>query len=188
MVDDDDDFQEYKRTVHANRKARDKARIRHEDNTMKLAEGGKPVALDGLKLFQDSACDKIPDSVIQCRGLKVSGDRIGADAFLVNDTRKPGDRTLWVAVLKGGVILSRDFVMKGMGASIKYKAALKSRRNVWVSTEFKEKHAAIVKIITDTNEADSTTGRIKQHMQHTNMHIKYIQYTDTKHIQYTQTH
>ena len=114
-------------------------------------------------------------------GLKVSEDRIGADAFLVNDASKPGDRTLWAAVLNGGVILSKDLVRTGMGPSRKYNRALKSRRNVWASTDFMEKNAVIAKIISALRKADSTTGRMKQH-------IKYIQYTDTNHLHYTQAH
>ena len=74
-------------------------------------------------------------------------------------------------MLKGGVIVSKEFLMNnGKGASIKYKRALASRRNVWISERFKDTHAAAAKIITDTNEANSAhifllaiTDRIQQH-------------------------
>ena len=170
LVDESEEFQDYRRTVAAKRSTRDKARIRAETNTLKLAEGGKPVALHGLAMFQDRACN-VPDSFIVGLGMTLSCNRIGADAFIAADPSQPGERTLLAAVLKGGVIVSKEFLMNnGKGASIKYKRALASRRNVWISERFKDTHAAAAKIITDTNEANSAhifllaiTDRIQQH-------------------------
>ena len=175
MTDDTEEFQNYRNTVHEKRRKRDKARIRHETKVLRLAGGGKPVPLRGLSVFRDRACD-VPADCFTRLGITASETRIGATAFLTEKPSQPGDRTLLAAVLKGGVVVSKEFLLNdGKGASIKYKSALTSRRNVWLSAKFKETQPAAAKIIIDTNEATqflslATASRRQQHTHSRNTH------------------
>jgi len=76
-------------------------------------------------------------------------DRHRADLFIVADLHGFSGRIRWAAILVGGTVCTLNAFLKEdgfAGAALSYKRALSTRRVVWCSTAFKEKHDEIFKI------------------------------------------
>lgn len=77
-------------------------------------------------------------------------DRLDAKVFVVPDITQPGQRIHWIAMLSGGLVCNaRYLVSRGhAGGSIAFKAAVRSKRNVWCSDAFVAAHGEIHRILT----------------------------------------
>ena len=139
------EFVEFKEEYKVKRAKQDKKRIREEELRVVKGKGFVKVELQGLKLHQSE--DHIKQEQMEKLGLEKS-TRIDADIFVNEDPTKPGDRTLWAAVLRGGRIATPQFLLNEQrGGSIKYKPALESRRKLWISDGFAARHDVIAQII-----------------------------------------
>ena len=80
-----------------------------------------------------------------------SGTLTPGQVFLTADPGNPSNRMLWGAVLRGGLIATprRLLGCSDSGPCIGYKAALKTKRQVWLSSEFNARHPALATIIQD---------------------------------------
>eukprot|EP00811_Abedinium_folium_P002250 NODE_12060_length_1248_cov_4.595004.p5 GENE.NODE_12060_length_1248_cov_4.595004~~NODE_12060_length_1248_cov_4.595004.p5 ORF type:complete len:97 (+),score=20.90 NODE_12060_length_1248_cov_4.595004:715-1005(+) len=86
--------------------------------------------------FQDDADLRIALRKLAC---EVVDDRVHAATFIVSDPTQCGQRNLWCAILIANVT-STTAVVKGKGPLIKYDAAIRHKRKVFVTGVFTTRH------------------------------------------------
>ncbi len=84
-----------------------------------------------------------------CWGMQRTSHIWRASAFIVSDPAKQtcSDIVLWAAVLRGGYVMSPIVLDGGSGVAIKYKAAISTRRRLYVSANFRLKHRRVYDVI-----------------------------------------
>lgn len=70
--------------------------------------------------------------------------------FVVEDPANLGNRSLWAAVLQGAYVVTPGVMLHSKGAAVKYNAALKVKRKIWISGDFEHKRPAVTKVIRDS--------------------------------------
>ena len=80
-------------------------------------------------------------------GMSVTEDRTRATAIVTTTPSQIGQRSMWTAVLKVCYVLAPDVLFEKQGACIKYHQATATRRRVWLSPQFEERHASLACII-----------------------------------------
>jgi len=66
----------------------------------------------------------------------------------VTDPVNVSERVKWAVVLRGGYVVSAKLLLHGRGGgSVAYRAALKSKRKVWLSDSFIAKHEGVANVI-----------------------------------------
>ena len=75
---------------------------------------------------------------------------LAADVMIMQNpgTQNPASKVLWVAVLCGLMCFSDTLLKTGSGSCVKYQAALGTKRLVYVTDLFKERHSAIFELVT----------------------------------------
>eukprot|EP00959_Pyramimonas_sp_CCMP1952_P260994 5457024-Pyramimonas_sp.AAC.1 len=86
-----------------------------------------------------------------------------AGVFIVTDPARPGDRIELAAVLKGGYVMSARLLLESNGPGIKYADTLHTRRKVWITPDFEERHKAFASILREAPVNAKATGA-KVHM------------------------
>lgn len=74
-------------------------------------------------------------------------DRIDAQAWVVDNPTAPGQRIEWLAAIRGGHVVSPEYVLSGAGPFLTFKRATTTRRWVWVSSEFAAAHPILAAIV-----------------------------------------
>ena len=109
-------------------------------------------ALRGKRVHVDSAVARAVgrraalDEALGAVGAAAEPARETADAFLVPDVARPGQRVLLSAGLAGGIVLSLPSLITGVGPRVSYRRALETRRVVWFSETFQHSHPALMAI------------------------------------------
>lgn len=78
-------------------------------------------------------------------------DRHRANTFMASDFQNPGQRIQWHLALRGGLLATPEYIESGGSASVAvmYQSSLtQSRRRVWCSSSWAEKHPALHAILT----------------------------------------
>jgi hypothetical protein len=81
------------------------------------------------------------------RGLVLTNDRMQADVYVVESPQSPGERVTWCAALKGAVVLSFKQVRLGKGVFLQYTAAVPKKKEVYITPDFKHRHAEITRLV-----------------------------------------
>ena len=87
---------------------------------------------------------------IRSRGMHIVDGRMNSTIFVVSDPGSPGERILWRLVLAGGYAAVPGVFTEGRGMAVAYSPAVESKRSVWISPGFRERHEASSAIIGDT--------------------------------------
>lgn len=87
-------------------------------------------------------------------------DREHADVFVLADVTRPGQRTMWNAVLGGLTLMSVPVFLGQQGPMVAFKAATSLQRKVWLSAGFIERHPSIRRIICARMEAVNVKWRM----------------------------
>ena len=76
-------------------------------------------------------------------------ERADAYTIVVEDVNASGQRCLWSAAFKGGLLCNCDFIVSEgrQGLSVAFQSAIKIRRRVWVSDEFATMQPSATKIL-----------------------------------------
>ena len=87
--------------------------------------------------------------LLRAMRVQQTNDRMLADVFVLDEPAKPGQRIIWCAMLGGRTLCTVDFVRTNgeRGTAITYKKAVASRRQVWVSDNFKRSHVECFAIL-----------------------------------------
>ena len=80
-------------------------------------------------------------------GAFITGDRLQASAFVVEDLSKSNMRAQWMAALTGGCLVSKAFVLHGFGPFIMYKTAVAYPRSLFITDAFKAAHPELSQIL-----------------------------------------
>lgn len=104
-----------------------------------------------------------PQTMSSClrsvRAIRVP-EREAADVYVVDDLTDPGQRVLWNAMFNGLSIISPSFFRGEGGPMVCYKAAMSSRKKVWVSNGFIEQHTQLANILARRMAAASSTWKM----------------------------
>jgi hypothetical protein len=96
------------------------------------------------------------------RGLLLTNDRLLADVYVVESPKRPGERVTWCAALKGAVVLSFKQVCSGTGAFLQCKAAVQKKKEVYISPDFRHRHAEITRVVQAATTWPFTRWKIVQ--------------------------
>ena len=100
----------------------------------------KPVHdVSGANVYIDSACDNgFPDRVLANLGVQRATTRALADLFIVPDPCTAQRKIRVLAALSGGILATPEYLRSGgkKGAAIAYKAAVATKRNVYLTAGF----------------------------------------------------
>ena len=91
-----------------------------------------------------------------------SNDRLHADVYVVESPKRPGERVTWCAALKGAVVLSFKQVCSGTGAFLQCKAAVQKKKEVYISPDFRHRHAEITRVVQAATTRPFTRWKIVQ--------------------------
>lgn len=74
-------------------------------------------------------------------------ERTMAKIIIVKNLADLGIRTKWCAALAGNYVTTADTLEHGRGALLLYREARHMRRTLWLSPQFRERHAKVVSIL-----------------------------------------
>ena len=96
----------------------------------------------------DGDVETLP-AILVGSSLVETDDILAAQLVLVEDVHRhpSGKEWAWVAALRGLFLLTRDSARTGSGLSVKFKAGLRLRRELFFSDGFRAKHADIVALV-----------------------------------------
>ena len=104
--------------------------------------------LQGKNVFLDESCSNLElRAELAQRGMVRVQSRVKADMLIVQNPSDPGARNLWCAVLKGVPLISPEVATKLAGAMVQYKPALATRRQLWMSLDFRRQRPAILALV-----------------------------------------
>ena len=148
--------------VEAEREGRVK-RAREKQNhaiAINAVVSRKTHTLQGATFFFEESTIDLHKAVARHDGCSVVDDRLLASHFVVKDLRSPGMRVNWCAKLMGGNILPPSTLLKGKGPLIAFKPAYLTRRLIWVTSDFKERHQTAFEILKKAIEHPSSKWRL----------------------------
>jgi len=110
------------------------------------------------------------DGRLEELGASAEPSRERAEVFVVPDVTQPGQRVLWNAALAGLLVVSLPYFIDGQGPVLAYQCALRLRRTVWISEDFRTAHPSIIAIIvarlaSASRGAQWTVAQDLQHFQ-----------------------
>lgn len=106
-----------------------------------------------LTIYVEHGCDVgnvgAFNRLLRAQGIRKVFDRLQANLFLVDDINNPGQRNRWCAILSGGILCTLKWLQSGSksGASIAFKSALASHRQIWASPAFVTAHPEVHRIL-----------------------------------------
>ena len=83
------------------------------------------------------------DSAVSKHQLRIVADVAEASIFVATNPWKPSTCISWAACLIGAWVLNPSVIVTAKGPCLKYKAALNTKRTIWVSAEFKQRYSRI---------------------------------------------
>lgn len=105
--------------------------------------------MKGWNLFVEG--DQVPhalQNLLDSNFINVTEDRMQAHGFVAKDPLNDlSQRSKWYAVINGCYCMSVSWLLEGTGPCIKYKAAVKTQRRIWISAMAKDRHPALYNII-----------------------------------------
>ena len=107
----------------------------------------KTLTFQDATFFLEGDNDKLHRAVAQHHGCSVVDDRLLASHFVVKNLKSPGMRVSWFAKLTGGSILPQATILSGKGPIIAFKPAYRTRRKIWVTSQFRERHKTAFEIL-----------------------------------------
>ena len=137
-------------SMDARQTSLDIARITEKLKVQKILSRAPSCSFRGLRCFVApgiSGVDMGPS--MSKHGLVPEEHRVDADLFVVLNPSDPGQRIRWVAALKGARVAHPRYVISGgrRGACVKYHAAVETKRSLWISEDFRAKHATLADIV-----------------------------------------
>jgi hypothetical protein len=119
-------------------------KIRQADDVDWTELAGSKAYIRNLEphMLRDEARQALAD-----KGLVITEDRLEADVFVVEDVLVPGMRNKWCAALHGAMVISLRRLLQQTGPFLKYKRALRTQQEVWLSPAFRQAHPDIAGII-----------------------------------------
>lgn len=129
-------------------------------NKISAVTSRKKHTFQDAKFFLEEATDKLRRAVAQHAGCSVVDDRLAASHFVVKDLRSPGMRVNWCAKLMGGNILPEVTILNGKGPIIAFKPAYLTRRLIWVTSDFQERHETAFEIVKKAIEQQSSKWKL----------------------------
>ena len=120
-----------------------------------------PVDMTGEVVFIDPTLqdDANVKSVVRLFEMTTVSVRAEARIFIVSDLKQPGQRTEWALSLCGGLLLPRSTFCheKQVGAVVRFKAAVMTKRMVFITNRFAKCHPVLAELVTSS----STLGNSK---------------------------
>ena len=110
-------------------------------------------------VFVDPVLQDVPEvkRVIRQHKMVAVSARLEAHIFVAPDLKQPGQRTTWALSLCGGLLLPRStFCDAKHGAAIRFKAAIVTKRMIFITKAFAEYHPVITTLITAASELDES--------------------------------
>ena len=142
---------------------RAKIEQQHENNYDKIKRKlavRPPVDLAGGVVFIDPILQDIPEvkQVIRQHKLTAVSAREEACIFVVPDLKQPGQRTTWAMSLCGGLLVPQSTFCdkKQAGAVIRFKAAVVTKRMVFITKAFATCHPVLTSLITAASKLDTS--------------------------------
>ncbi len=129
-------------------------------NAINAVVSRKTQTFQGATFFFEQITDDLRRAVAQHDGCSVVDDRLLASHFVVKDLRSPGMRVNWCAKLMGGNILPPSTLLKGKGPLIAFKPAYLTRRLIWVTSDFRERHQTAFEILKKAIELRSSKWKL----------------------------
>jgi hypothetical protein len=99
-------------------------------------------------------------AALQRRGATITGDRLQASAFIVDDLSANNMRARWMAALTGGCLVSKAFVLHGFGPFIVYKTAVAYPRCLFMTDAFKAAHPELSQVVAVACRRPSAKWRV----------------------------
>lgn len=81
------------------------------------------------------------------RGLVVTQDRFQADVFAVEDVGRPGERVMWLAALRGALLVSFQQVLQSKGPFFQHIPAVAVRRELFLTPRFIRDRPEVTRMI-----------------------------------------
>lgn len=81
------------------------------------------------------------------RTLTLVADPWRADVCVVADPANPPACVLWTIALKGGHVVTKDFVMKRQGLCFTYGSAILTKRSIFIDPQFAEEDPDIASVV-----------------------------------------
>ena len=129
------------------------ARLKRAKEKMSKAKSIEAVTKRKTHTFEDATFfvednnDELCRAVARHPGCSVVDDRLLASHFVVKDLKSPGMRVTWLAKLMGGSILPHATILSGTGPLVAFKPAHRTRRMIWVTSHFRERHQTAFEIL-----------------------------------------
>ena len=100
-------------------------------------------------LMADDAQTLALRSAARRHGARVVDRRSDAQIFVMGDVGNPGQKARWAAALYGATLVSAQLMLSAgqEGPYISFKAAVTTRRLIWMSEGFKRRHPIVSGII-----------------------------------------
>ncbi len=88
-------------------------------------------------------------ALLQRKRAIVTGERTVADIFIAQDPIRPGQRSLWSLLLRGGFALTPEYITSAFteGLRLEYKPAVSTLRCLWVSPKWAERHTVLLQLL-----------------------------------------
>ena len=163
-VADGSDVAEELQAVAQEQAKKDKERMRSQELAQRRITPGTPLTVEQLGervVYVDGSLKQREAVMTWLRERRITRTefRSRAQVFVVASPSSPSARVQWVAMLVGGYVMNPDLLLTGSGVAISYKAALKLRRQIWMTPRFREKHAGIALCITEAKKRFGTAGK-----------------------------
>ena len=96
------------------------------------------------------------------RSLVLEPERSSSRLFVVSCPSSPGPAVLLSAALHGGRIADSEFVSSSgrRGVGLKYDSAIRSKRAVWLSARFQEKHPVLASLVQSAAKSTGSRWRL----------------------------
>lgn len=111
----------------------------------------RPLKFDfaGLVAFLSPKLGAADKASVANANVRCTEDRERATVFVTDDFEDVGQRVLWNVVLRGGAIMTPDYLIsKGCRGNVCcYNPAIKLSRRIWVSVDFADKHPILSSIL-----------------------------------------
>lgn len=91
------------------------------------------------------------NAIARRHGARVVDRRVDAQILVVSDIGAAGQKAAWAAALIGATVMSTQRLLTAgqVGPYVAHKAAVRIRRWIWMSDDFKARHPAISQIVVD---------------------------------------
>eukprot|EP00969_Alexandrium_andersonii_P039569 1733387-Alexandrium_andersonii.AAC.1 len=82
--------------------------------------------------------------------MPITTERMGAMVFVVSGLDNPGTRVAWAVALVGGALVQPSYFLGNSTACLHYKRGCNTHRELWLSTQTREKHSEVCALLQAT--------------------------------------